>query len=1120
MVLQRDAADPVWGWTTAGNTVTVKVMDQTGAIAQTKTAVADTNGRWQVEVGPFGLVANNAAYSMTISASGQTTSTLTDVLIGDVFLCSGQSNMAHTVSEYAGMDSLPGLFAQDIADSVNYPCVRNFSVPGVSSLTPTLLPGGGTWSVSGATTTGNYSATGYFMAREIYKQQGVPIGILSSAVGGTPIKSWVDLTFASGIADFTQTLFDQSVQTSANNAISSLYNGMIAPLAPFRIRAAIWYQGESDAPTPELYRRMLAGLINAYRTNFAQPNLPFIVVQLPNYTSRTTRAVETGSWAELREAQLNTVIGDTNCRLVTTIDIGDANNLHPTDKPDVGLRASWAAAEMVYGKSVVSQGPIFTGATVSGTTMRCSFSNVGAGLMVGTKLSGTLTSGTALYPLPLTAIQCVTGGTLTGFAVAGANKVFYTANAVIDATNNTVVVASPSVSSPVAVRYGWASNPACNLYNKITDAGGTVIDGLPASPFRNDPVYKLNVNAGTGTGYYSLGAQATVSGSSIAGLTFDHWSGDTQFLSGTTTASVSSVQSQVYESVMANYRVTGAPSGLTGTPQNRQATLSWTAIPLVHYNLKRSATSGGPYTTLAANLTGTTSYTDTAVTSGSTYYYAISAVGPMGEGPNSASISSGPLPSVQTTAGRAQVLITWPAFTGVVDSYDVKRSTTSGGPYITLATGVTSLSYIDQNVTSGVTYYYTVAAVNAGGETGTWVESSAVPSFLPPPFQDQDIGVVNVSGGAYAGISGTYTVVGSGTAIAGAVDSYHFAYTMMSGDGTITARVASQGGTGTLPRAGVMMRASLSPDAVNLYEFVTPSQIGFQARKTAGAVTAGSAVTGTDKWVRVVRKSNVFTGYRSADGITWTQVGNSQAMTLPDPIYVGFAVSSCDNTVTHAATFDNVSGPWVLQAPVIPTGLAATVASGQTTLGWNAAVGAAGYNVKQSTVSGGPYTPVASAINAVNYLCTGATPGVATYYVVSAVDSVGESANSAEIVVDGIPSSWRAQYFGDSLSASSAAGADPDGDGMSNYQEYLVGLNPLDPSSVFRISATERAGDDIVIGFDSVIGKSYAVEKSTTLETGSWTVVEDNIAGTGGVVSVTDSGAAALPRIFYHVKLQ
>src|SRR5882724_8002631 len=233
MVLQRDAADPVWGWATPGATVTVKVFNQSSASIQTNTAVAGSDGRWQVAVGPFGLVANNAAYSVTIS-DGTTTITLTDVLIGDVWLCSGQSNMEYSLNTI-GVTNL----SQEIADSINYPNIRNFFVPKTSSLIPQTNISSGSWAVTGPGNVGNVSATAYFTAREIYKQQGVPIGILVSAWNGTEIKLWTDSDFANGFADFTQGIFDDSVQPADNNTISGGYNAMIAPLAPFRLKAIV-----------------------------------------------------------------------------------------------------------------------------------------------------------------------------------------------------------------------------------------------------------------------------------------------------------------------------------------------------------------------------------------------------------------------------------------------------------------------------------------------------------------------------------------------------------------------------------------------------------------------------------------------------------------------------------------------------------------------------------------------------------------------------------------------------------------------------------------------------------------------------------------------------------------
>ncbi|MDB6018811.1 MAG: Autotransporter-associated beta strand repeat protein [Pedosphaera sp.] len=624
MVLQRDADDPFWGWATPGITVTVKVYNQNAALVQTKTAVAGSDGRWQVSVGPFGLVANNAAYSLTIS-DGATTLTLTDVLIGDVLLCTGQSNMQFSLSEIGVTN-----YQAEVDDSTNYPTIRNFSVPFVSAFTPqTNLPSG-SWQAASQLTTPGFTATGYFTAREIYKQQHVPIGIIRSAWAGSEIKSWLDTEFVSSISDFTQPVFDQGLQPAGRDTFSGPYNAMIAPLAPFRIKAVEWYQGEYNVSWPEQYSRLLPGLMSKWRSLFGQPNLPFIIIQLPNFGNTQTQPVETGSWAELREAQAKTVLNDANACLVTTIDIGNGD-LHPTDKQDVGQRAAWAAANLVYGQNIVDQAPSLAGITISGANLICTFTNVGAGLMIGTKSLS-----------PLSPAQQVVGGTLGNFAICGANKTYFAANAVITATNQ-VTVSSASVPTPVALRYAWGSNPACNLYNKITDAFGNVTNGLPAGSFRTDPVNLLTVNLGIGTGYYASNAVVAITASNLTAQTFHHWSGDTNLLASALSSATTATQAQEYVSVLANSQIAAAPTGVTASGQPSQIVIGWNPLVAVHYNLKRSLINLGPYTTVAPNLIGVTNYVDNNVTVGTAYYYVVSATNLLGEGPDSLQVSAIPV---------------------------------------------------------------------------------------------------------------------------------------------------------------------------------------------------------------------------------------------------------------------------------------------------------------------------------------------------------------------------------------------------------------------------------------------------------------------------------------------
>ena len=288
--------------------------------------------------------------------------------------------------------------------------------------------------------------------------------------------------------------------------------------------------------------------------------------------------------------------------------------------------------------------------------------------------------------------------------------------------------------------------------------------------------------------------------------------------------------------------------------------------------------------------------------------------------------------------------------------------------------------------------------VYSGGFNVQWFAlSTGLPTFLSPPLRNQDIGAVQVSGEAYAITSEGYSVVGSGLGFTGTADSGHFAYTPMVGDGSITARIASQGATGALPLAGVMMRAGFHADAANCNMLVTPSQAVYQARGATGGSTTSTLATGSNQWVRIVRSNNVFTGYSSPDGISWTQVGTPQRIPLSDPIYVGLAVSSCDNTVTNTATFDNVSAPWTSPALTAPSGLSVTGTITAVALSWDAVSGATGYNVKRSLTSGSGYVVIADGVAGTSFSDSSVAPSTTYYYVVSALSPVNESVNSTEV---------------------------------------------------------------------------------------------------------------------------
>lgn len=426
MVLQRDQAVPVWGFANPGEQVTVAFAGQ--AISTT----ADAQGKWRVDLAPLALNATGS----TMTITGENTVTLDDILVGDVWLCSGQSNMAFKVAD--ARDA-----AQEIA-AANYPEIRQFFVP----LTFTTEPQddcGGTWSVCSPATVGSYSAVAYFFGRELHSRLGIPIGLINSSNGGTPAEAWMSLAKLRSDPEF-EPVFQRWVSAAGTKKWpTGLYNAMIHPLLPMALKGVIWYQGEEDAPRYQEYRKIFPALIQHWREEFEQPDLPFYFVQLANCTRSSD---PTGmQWAFQREAQMQG-LKLLHTGVAVTIDIGENDNIHPKNKQDVGLRLALNALAGTYGQQVEFSGPVFSGVSREGNALRVHFTHAG-----GLRSQS---------------------GVVSGFEVAGEDRNFTAANATIE--GDTVLVSAATVSLPAYVRYAWHNTPSASLFNAAN---------LPASPFRS-----------------------------------------------------------------------------------------------------------------------------------------------------------------------------------------------------------------------------------------------------------------------------------------------------------------------------------------------------------------------------------------------------------------------------------------------------------------------------------------------------------------------------------------------------------------------------------------------------------------------------------------------------------
>ncbi|MCA9146482.1 MAG: 9-O-acetylesterase, partial [Planctomycetales bacterium] len=379
-------------------------------------------------------------------------------LVGEVWICSGQSNMEWTLSN--------SLNAKEEVAAANHPQIRLFNVPGhtTSSIAKDECPGN--WQICQPDSVGGFSAVGYFFGRRLQQELNVPIGLVGSNWGGTRIEPWTSPAGFHSVPELKAIADQVDAYTEktevGGSSPSAIYNAMVHPLAPFAMRGAIWYQGESNGNEGESYYHKTQALVNGWRELF-NPDLAFYWVQLANFQQPNDSAEGGDGWAKLREAQTK-ALNIKHTGMAVIIDIGEAADIHPRNKQDVGWRLAQWALNQTYGKQdLVPCGPLYKSHKVEGNSIRVSFDHIGSGLMVGEK--------DGLEPT-----KEVTDGKLQRFAVAGADKKWHWADATIDGGD--VVVKSAEVAEPVAVRYAYSMNPTgANLYNK---------EGIPASPFRTD----------------------------------------------------------------------------------------------------------------------------------------------------------------------------------------------------------------------------------------------------------------------------------------------------------------------------------------------------------------------------------------------------------------------------------------------------------------------------------------------------------------------------------------------------------------------------------------------------------------------------------------------------------
>lgn len=490
-VLQRGQAVPVWGTARDGEKVTVEIGDQ-------KVSTTAAAGKWSVSLKPL-----KEGDALTMKITGDNSVTINNLLVGEVWVCSGQSNMEWKFAQSHN--------AKEEGPKANYPKIRMFTVKRNSATKP-VAEAVGSWVECSPETVSGFSAVGYFFARDLHQKLGVPVGMIHTSWGGTPAQSWTSLegfgtdpelkgyvdavnnklsNYDADVAAYPAKMEEFKIKAKEwNDSVgkayqetltawtaasaqakkdgqplppkpnpttpqpkapanpddgsgqpTSLYNGMIAPIIPYGIKGAIWYQGESNANQSKQYRTLFPAMIADWRARWKQGDFPFFFVQIAPFKNQPP---------EIREAQFLTLAKVKNSAMAVTTDVGNANDIHPNQKEPVGQRLALAARALTYGEKIEYSGPLYDSMAVKDGKIVLSFKHVGGGLVAK-------------------------DGELKGFTIAGADSKFVPAQAKIQ--GSTVEVSAEGVTDPKAARYGWENVPDVNLFNQ---------EGLPASPFRTD----------------------------------------------------------------------------------------------------------------------------------------------------------------------------------------------------------------------------------------------------------------------------------------------------------------------------------------------------------------------------------------------------------------------------------------------------------------------------------------------------------------------------------------------------------------------------------------------------------------------------------------------------------